>query len=204
MAQYTSHKAQNIKEAKMFSYTHITTMGLAALSLFLLAGCSTDEPAKSAKVCPQTAMLYELSTATDYGQDTPEPKNIVTQTALDNFSGDCEVQDDGLSMNLTLNFSAAKGPRLGGQEFAQVFFASVLDAQDNILSKEIMSVNFEFGSDNLAKASLPLHIFIPSPADKFSAANYRVLLGLQLTESQLSEKRKQLQTSMEKRLNAKR
>jgi len=144
-------------------------------------------------ICPQVAIVRELGTADDYGTENADPAQLVAAAHMKNVAGTCSYQDEGIDIAFKLAFTAAKGPRLGGDKAEFPFFIAVLDPDQGILNKNQMSVDFKFkDSEKTAEQEQELHVFIPLPKDqKQTGPNYRVLAGFQLSQAQLNEVRRQ-------------
>ncbi|MDD3288091.1 MAG: hypothetical protein PHX43_03700 [Alphaproteobacteria bacterium] len=112
-----------------------------------------------------------------------------------------EAQPPGVDVNFSLKMLAKKGPRLGGDQFSVPYFVSVLDPENKILEKNLMTVSFKFSSSNgIAEQSDPLHVFIPMPKEAKST-EYRVIVGFQLTEEQIKASREKEDADMKKRIS---
>lgn len=159
---------------------------------FLLAGCaSSDEGPKIPRSCPQVAIVRDLERVLDHGQDKPVPETFVAGALMRGLDGSCSYKKDGVDISFDLDLAAEKGPRLGGSQIGFPYFVSLVDPDDKIVSKEIMTANFEFPKGgSFVKKAEPIHVFVPLAKDE-NAAGYRVLIGFQLTESQFDAVRAQ-------------
>lgn len=182
-----------------------SSLFLAFVLLTVLAACSsTDkdkdkekdteekqeevvEEKKKKLICPQVAIVRELATIRDYGNETPDPSQLVAAARMENIYGDCAYEDEGIDIDFGLNFLAAKGPRLGGDHAGFSYFVAVLDPEQNILNKDRMTIDFRFSEDKkFPTKEERLHIFIPLDKEgQKTGPNYQVLMGFQLTPEQL-------------------
>ncbi len=178
---------------------------LGFMLLLALAACASDsdkdkdtekkdsdkkkeaDKEKPLPICPQVAILRELETIQDYGNEKPDPAQLVAQANMRSVDGTCAYRDNGIDVAFDLNFIAAKGPRLGGLHIGFPYFVSVVDSGQNILTKERMTVEFGFSSESkITEHAESLHVFIPLAKDKRALGpSYRVLMGFQLTQEQL-------------------
>ena len=101
--------------------------------------------------------------------------------------GDCAYIKGGIDVSFSLNFVAARGPRLGGLHASFPYFIALLDPSDKVLEKNRMTKEFGFSSSSkITQDSEDLHVFIPLPKEQMSLGpSYRVLVGFQLTKEQL-------------------
>ncbi len=143
-------------------------------------------------ICPQVAIVRSLDTIRDFGNEQPAAAQLVAVARMENIDGDCGYQDNGIDIQFTLDFKAAKGPRLGGNKADFPFFIAVVDPSNEIVTKSQMTEQFKFKSDEkTVDITEPLHVFVPMTKDeKAHGGDYRVLMGFQLTEEQLAQVRK--------------
>ncbi len=155
-----------------------------------LAACSSGGK-KDIPRCPQTAVLRELSRVSDYGSDTPSPQNLVAAATMRGASGKCKYKDGGMEVDLSLDMTAMRGARLGGNSFSAPFFVAVVDGQSKVVSKETMTIEFILSErDKPSERTEKFKVFVPlsSPSD---GEDYRVLAGFQMTRAQVEEIRKE-------------
>jgi hypothetical protein len=170
---------------------------LAPLVILSLAACSHEKPKF---ICPQTAIIHDLERVNDYGREEhPGPDDLVAGATLKSLSGDCTYEpgdkdkandpDRGMSVDFTLKASALRGPHMGSGEVVFPYFIAIVDPDQKVIGKELQTLSFKFSSDLLqAENEEELHVFLPLQSEK-DAQDYRVLVGFQLTERQLHEKR---------------
>lgn len=145
---------------------------------------------KSIPICPQVAVVRELQEVTDYGGETPDPSQLVSKARLQSLDGDCAYTKSGIDVRINANFIAQRGPRLGGRHISFPYFVAVVDPQEVILNKELMTEELNFSSqDYVTLDSQDLHVFIPLSKDKIiQGPSYQVLIGFQLREDQIVPK----------------
>ncbi|MDD5586959.1 MAG: hypothetical protein PHY92_08405 [Alphaproteobacteria bacterium] len=155
----------------------------------LLAACSSGKK-EPQRLCPQTAIVREIERVKDYGGETPDDNAVVASALMRGVQGRCDYRDDGVSVSFDIKMTAGRGDRLGGDHVSFPFFVAVLDSEQKILSKELMTADFAFsGKDKKVEKTESLDVFIPMDKDA-DGTNYQVLLGFQLTEDQLKAARK--------------
>ena len=165
--------------------------GVALVVAVLVSGCASDEKKAEVLQCPQVAVVKELATYMDFGR-TEEPTNddLVGQAMMVKQSDECDDNDDRLVSEITLRIFAKKGPRLGEGGLTAPYFLAVLDAADNIVSKETMSASFAFGKNGLAEFNDIVRITLPKTA-AMDPSQYRIWIGFQLGKEQLETLRRQ-------------
>lgn len=167
---------------------------LTLLPILVACGSSKsddDETAQDKKkplpICPQVAIIHELDTLRDYGTEKPDPSQLVAVARLQMVNGDCEYKKDGIDIAFDLDMIAARGPRLGGNRSEFPFFLAVVDPDQDVLNKDVLTTKFKFGDDSKSvEKTENLHVFIPLPKQKRDKGPlYQVLIGFQLTQLQL-------------------
>lgn len=143
---------------------------------------------KFAPICPQVAIVAPLDHIRDYGDEKPDPSQLVAEAKLLDLQGTCAYEDDGIDVTFDLNMAALRGPRLGGLHTSFPFFTAVVDPDGEILNKEPMTADFGFASDQkISNRAESLHVFIPlAKEDQADGPDYRVLIGFQLPDAQLT------------------
>lgn len=168
---------------------------IICVSLFLVS-CSSSKVKH--RTCPQVVSVHELDEMADHGREAMVPDTLVATALMKLIEGQCEYDDDGAEVSFNLHMEAKKGPRLGGQTVSFPYFVSLVSPSSEVISKEIMSQEFEFEDEQLQVTKIePLRVFIPLLEDE-DAANYRVLLGFQLTPEQLKFIRDEQATKLKK------
>jgi hypothetical protein len=146
-------------------------------------------------ICPQVAVVRGLDIVRDYGNENPDPGQLVAAAKLLGVVGDCEYTDAdsdngaGIDVAFHINMAAKRGPRLGGLHTSFPIFVAVLDPSGEVLNKNQMTINVNFSSeDPLANHAEAMHVFIPLAKDKKNTGPYyRVLAGFQLTTAQADQ-----------------
>lgn len=164
---------------------------LLALLPLVLTSCATteDEKPKPKRLCPQVAILRPLERMEDYGSDWPDPSTLVSIATMQKIEGQCRYEDTGVEVGFELSMMAERGPRLGGEKVSFPYAISLIDTDDNVRAKEIMTAEFTFADGaKQALLSQPLRVFVPLNKDE-DASGFRVLTGFQLTEEQLKQMR---------------
>ncbi|MDD3181444.1 MAG: hypothetical protein PHD48_01355 [Alphaproteobacteria bacterium] len=155
-----------------------------------LSACASDGQDKTPpRHCPQVAILRSVEKMEDYGSDAIDPSNLVAIGYMNKIEGGCDYNDKGVDVTFNLKMTANKGLRLGGDKVSFPFFVSVLKPDESVLGKELMTASFSFAEGTkVTELVQPLHVFLPLTEEE-DAANFRVLVGYQLTEDQIKAKR---------------
>ena len=121
-------------------------------------------------ICPQVAILQKAEEIFDYGGEKPDPSQLVSKSRMKSIRGDCAYRPDGIDILFNLNMVAERGPRLGGSQVSFPYFIVIVDPDENVLSRQVVTAQFKFSSsDKVAEDAEPMHVFIPLPESKLIA-----------------------------------
>lgn len=157
---------------------------IIGMSCLLLAACASSKEELPPPSCPQVAIVRALDRFKDYGSDTPDPSNLVAVGFMQDVGGKCSFSDKGVQMEFEIIMKAQKGKRLGGDKIGFPYFISIVDAEDKVISKEIMTARFKLDDDKVTTMTEPLRVFIPLKEGQKSVER-RVLIGFQVPPSQV-------------------
>lgn len=173
---------------------------LAALAgASLLAGCggiglSAPTAAELALGCPKVSIVRDLQEITHLrdgaGRDATA---VMSRAAIADFTGNCEYGSDGVTVNLKLAFVAERGPALQGDAGRYRYFVAVFRPGEQVpAAKSEFDTGARFTAEDPRRGWVEeVAPHIPLPKD-FNAKDWQVMVGFQLTESQLAYNRTQL------------
>jgi hypothetical protein len=162
-------------------------LACAALAVFL-AGCSTfnREPPPP---CPPVAILGETSSLTQFRQGPGRDLTDVEYgVQILDYRGGCEFSSDKrtVTINLTTDIIAQRGPAMAGTAITVPYFIAVLDRSQQILTKQVFETRIDLPAGRrragVAEGSQPIIPFAEGKGPK----DYSIMIGLQLTDEQLA------------------
>lgn len=164
---------------------------LAAAALALgIGGCSMfGEPNEVVVSCPTTGILAAGELLERYTEGSERDlTNLIVRARVSNLANACSILKDEreVEMDLVLQVSTERGPAaVPGQQQVIEYFVAVADGQNRILSRREfpLAATFE-GNARQAVFKEELFLSIPIP-DSRRVSDYRVIVGLQLTEAEL-------------------
>ncbi len=147
--------------------------------------------------CPSVTIVGDLesiSEFTDMGR--PSEETLVSEATMNVGKTSCvySPQNNSVAVQVTVNIDSELGPRSkiykGDQpNFAYPYFIAVTDPGDNIIAKEVFAASIAYESeDEELTHEETLRQIIPLE-DIARGPDYDVLIGFQLTESQLAYNR---------------
>ena len=157
-----------------------TSFIVAAVSLIVLAGCSSD--GKLAGIggarCPETGFLKYTDTITYTNTD------YVLNARMENFGGGCSFGEKGVTVNARLAMAAfwENNGMEAPKRVRLKYFATILDDQDNVLAKkEFGAVAKMEGVIGRTEENITLHI----PLERSKQAHKRkILFGFAVSPGQ--------------------
>ncbi|HEX4111474.1 MAG TPA: hypothetical protein VH020_02975 [Stellaceae bacterium] len=151
---------------------------------FALSGCGWFGGGEKKLVCPGTYIAPDTDKEAVFKPGGTTLKDVSYGVQVASVKSECQRGEKGLIVDTKVGFRlVSNDPRLRTGDFE--YFVSIVDAQQNILTKQTYRMPFEFGprleamtkQDELIE-NLPLN-------DSGTGGNYAVVVGLQLTAAQL-------------------
>ena len=159
-----------------------------------------DEPelVEEVTTCPSVKIVDELANLTEFSGDGAQTQeNLISTVYMNQIDSGCEFSQKNVTIDLKLEFAGNLGPKAKVKPsdkpfFAYPFFIAVLNAQDEILAKEVFSASMSYSRAEQAHTYYEsLRQIIPFDNEE-AAKGYQVLVGFQLTQAQLAYNRKNM------------
>jgi hypothetical protein len=180
---------------------------LPRLSLLLLllplAGCETlglttpmpDFSMDTGPVCPATAVLSDAVTVTKLKPGATSgqaiPANVAFTAEMSQAKLDCNYNREKNTLNVDINFAvkATRGPAATGADPQLDFFVAIIDADNNVISKQVYHEKPEMeGRMSNVYTQNVTNFRVPLAMDK-RPYDYEILTGFQLTPDELAYNR---------------
>jgi hypothetical protein len=146
-------------------------------------------------VCPVTAVLSDTASVTKLRPGTPagsrDPANIVFTAEMSQAMLDCDYDRDANRLTVDIEFAikAARGPAAQGADPQLDFFVAIVDADNNIISKNVFHGQPEMRGRMTSTYTQKVDNFpVPLGTDK-RPYDYEILTGFQLTPDELAYNR---------------
>ncbi len=167
---------------------------LLAAIIPLMAACSGagGQPPEAAGAnavplaCPRVTIPEETREVTRFraggGRDMTD---VTSRAAVLDYTGGCEYDRDGVTVNLNLVLAAERGPGTRDAQGAYRYFVAITDPGGRIVAKREFDTTIDF-SPNVGRGGSieELQQQIPLP-EGASAASYGVVVGFQLDPAEL-------------------
>ena len=159
----------------------------------LLAACSNKPPqaTEANRVCPRVEILEYADQLTQFipgpGRDITD---IVFRGNFARYTGECEVDDEEVTVTLTLDFAVERGPSFRGQPARFQYFVAIPQFHPRPEGKRTFPVTIPF-DEGRSRALYRDEINIEIPLDRRERSrNYNIFLGFQLDKDQLEYNRR--------------
>ncbi len=173
------------------AFTAALRLAAIAAAAATIAACAGDPETAGPLGCPRVAIVAGAEKAVQFrpggGRDLTD---LASRAEIADFLGECDYDDDGVSVALRVRIVAERGPALTGNRVDYSYFVAVADRDQNLLASEVFAIDLTFaGGQNFAAVVEELEQVIPlaSPQD---GRRYQVLLGFRLTRDQLQFNRR--------------
>jgi hypothetical protein len=156
-----------------------------------LAACSSDEPPRTASVCPQPAILAGLESTTVFvgGATSGPEQDLRYAAAMENIGGGCVYDDDGLTVDLTIDLVVEPGPAFTGGAVNVPWFVAVADDSGAIIDKTVLGSTIEVptGAQRAGSREAIQQRFADLPPEV--GGGYRLFLGLEIDRDEALRRR---------------
>lgn len=164
--------------------------GLGALSLAGLAGCGLFSPPVEQYDCPTTAAVGDARTLSKF-RDGPgrDLTDVRYHVRLVDVASKCSYDRKGVIVQMLAGFALELGPANPDRNATYEFFVAITDPANQIIAKRIFTTSLAFpGNVGYVEHREELEQRIPLPKGG-GAADYQVIIGLQLTADELEYNR---------------
>ena len=167
----------------------LKTLSAIGLSCLLLSGCGAlmDEPPGP---CPVATQVNDASRLTRFKAGSGDLSDVLFEVGIDNVAYDCEYDgEEAIDMVVTITMVANEGPANPEDSATFDYFVAVATTDRQILAREDFTVTVPFeGNLTRVKITETVESRIPLPPNT-TGANYRVFVGLAVTEAELQYNR---------------
>jgi hypothetical protein len=160
------------------------------LAAALLSGCGSGEMA-FAPACPQLSLLAEGADLTRFRGPGRDVTDRVLEARITGVDAACRSGRGGdVAAVLTVRAELSRGLAAQGRQVQVPYFVAVMNG-DAIVDRQgfVLDGTFPANVDTIAVAGRELELRFPGTAAQ-GAANYRIIVSLQLTEEELAHTRR--------------
>ena len=158
----------------------------ASLVLAVVSGCGMFGPPEPQFDCPTAAGVADAAVLSKF---RPGPGRDLTdvryQVRLADVTSECRYDSKGVDVRMRAGFALELGPANPDRRAAYDFFVAITDPNDEIVAKRIFTTPLAFPTNvGYVEHVEELQQRIPLPKGG-SAADYKIIIGLQLTAEEL-------------------
>jgi hypothetical protein len=160
------------------------------LSAFLLSGCGSGD-LKFAPACPQLALLAEGSELTRFAGPGRDVTDRVLEARITGVDASCRgARSTDVVAYLKVQADVIRGPAARGRGAQVPYFVAVMQG-DAVLDRRdfVLDANFPANVDSMQVAGGELELRFPAAGER-GAAQYKIVVSLQLTEEELAYNRR--------------
>lgn len=144
--------------------------------------------------CMPVSVVDDLKTLSQFSNDqAPRAENNVSAVAITNVSSSCTKNDKNYSIDLDITFNGTLGPKAHSwnadkPSFAYPYFVAITLPDGTIVTKEVFGVTLSY-ADNQTNVEQHEHMRQVIPLQSQAGQPQQIVIGFQLTESQLAYNR---------------
>jgi hypothetical protein len=164
------------------------------LGILAIAGCGTSsDVAGGAGLCPQTAILEDAGQIVRFKPDSERsPADLRFQMRIRTFSGECDIDEKEIALDLRIAMEALRGPANEKGEAKFSYFVAVLGRDKRILVRQEFPVIVEFDTkETKLNFTQEVTVYIPRRKND-SSSDYLVYMGYEMTPEELAYNRRRL------------
>jgi hypothetical protein len=166
-------------------------MGMAGLSVTLLAACGGGSPDKFAPACPRPAILSDASDLQRFRGNGRDFLDTALQGRITSLNGSCSADGSQVVVaTINVGIELTRGPAAVGRTADVSFFVAVSQG-DRVLDKQVYTIQTVF-PENTDKVRLTGDsVDLRLPVSKTMKADaYQVTAGFQLDPAELEANRR--------------
>ncbi|HEV2676587.1 MAG TPA: hypothetical protein VGV37_18825 [Aliidongia sp.] len=167
---------------------------MAPLALILavggaLSGCSWFKGTYDDGKCPVVGIPDDLATVSHFRGQGTDFASLAVSARLSDLKGDCSFDKEGITVSMNVSLVAHAGPAMTDRNADFAYFVAILDPAGTIVAKKVFPAPIAFAAGQQSRGSVEtIDQRIPLK-DYHQAGKYRVEVGFQLSQEELSYNR---------------
>ncbi len=180
------------REAKSDKAPHMRILALSTV-LLALGACQSGsniadafDTRQNAGACPPAGAIYQAARVVKFDGEQERFANVEYTGEIVDVRLYCRyADDDPVRAEIEIDFAFGKGPAGGANSHDYSYWVAVTRRSGKVLNKERFAVRADFSGGPVSGTTEVLQeIIIPRADESVSAANFEILIGFDLTESQ--------------------
>ena len=184
-------------EAKSDKASHMRIIALSILAL-AIGACQSGsgignalDTRQNAGTCPPAGSIYNASRVVDFKNNEQLFSNVEFTGEIVDVRLFCRYAGtDPVRAEVEIDFAFGKGPAAIGERHDYGYWVAVTRRSGKVLQKEHFTVSADFSDGPVVgETEILQRIIIPRADDSVSAANFEIIVGFDLTDTQLQYNR---------------
>lgn len=139
--------------------------------------------------CPQVTKVDEAALLTRFNAVGHDITDVMFDAFIGDINGTCKATDAGVTVNMTVDIIASRGPADKSRKASFNYFVAITDSKDKVLAREQFDTFIDFpGNKTRNGIREQLEEKIPLGATQ-RGDDYRVYVGFVLTPDELAYNR---------------
>jgi hypothetical protein len=154
-----------------------------------LSSCNTLHISYADVKCPYTDVTGQLASVSRFTGEGGNIADLTYHARLADLKGNCDLDDDGVTITVTVSVIADIGPAATDRSANFPYFVAIVGPNNRIIAKKNFDETLTFPPNRQhAGATETLTQFIPL-RDPHNAPDYHVFVGFQLTQAEVEYNR---------------
>ncbi len=176
------------------SFCRMLARRVAPLALILavggaLSGCSWFSGDYDDAKCPVVAIPDDLSHVSHFKGAGTDFADVTVTALLTDLQGGCTFDKTGVSVDMNVSLIGRLGPAAVDRTADFAYFVAILDQDGTIVAKQVFPAPIEFAPNQSRRGSIETISQRIPLKDYHQAGKYRIEVGFQLTQEELSYNR---------------
>jgi len=139
--------------------------------------------------CPRVSKIGEAALLTRFHPPGHDITDVMFDAFIGDINGKCESSDTGVTVKMTVDFIASRGPAAKNGKATFAYFVAITDSKDNVLTREQFDTYIDFpGNKTRNGIREELEEKIPLSAGQ-RGDDFRVYVGFVLSRDELAYNR---------------
>lgn len=139
--------------------------------------------------CPQVTKVGEAALLTRFRPSGHDITDVMFDSFIGDINGKCESTDKGVTVKMTVDFIASRGPADKNGKASFAYFVAITDSKDNVLTREQFDTYIDFpGNKTRNGIREELEEKIPLSVGQ-RGDDFRIYVGYALTRDELAYNR---------------
>jgi len=139
--------------------------------------------------CPRVTKVNEASQLTRFSPAGHDITDVEFEALIGDINGKCSAIDKGVSVKMTVDFIASRGPADKTRKASFAYFVAITDSKDNVLTRQQFDTYIDFpGNKTRDGIRESLDEIIPLAAGQ-RGDDFRIYIGFVVTHDELAYNR---------------